>query len=109
MKRMSKRCFRKPASDRLRGRERESDGLSPSCNDRWPESVASAAYALSICSVFLRLGRGPFHDQENTGQVPSEQLMSDMGGLIEDLTGAGQLISTAGCRASMGRSRRRRK
>jgi len=47
--------------------------------------------------------------QENTGQVPSEQLMSDMGRLIEDLTGAGQLISTAGCRASMGRSRRRRK
>ena len=36
--------------------------------------------------------------QENTGQVPSEQLMSDMGKLIEELTRAGRLISTAGLR-----------
>ncbi|HEX6017447.1 MAG TPA: YciI family protein [Burkholderiaceae bacterium] len=36
--------------------------------------------------------------QENTGQVPSEQLMSDMGKLIEELTGTGQLVSTAGLR-----------
>jgi len=36
--------------------------------------------------------------QENTGQVPSEQLMSDMGKLIEELTRSGQLISTAGLR-----------
>jgi hypothetical protein len=36
--------------------------------------------------------------EENTGQVPSEQLMSDMGKLIEELTRAGQLISTAGLR-----------
>jgi hypothetical protein len=36
--------------------------------------------------------------QENTGQVPSEQLMSDMGKLIEELTRTGQLISTAGLR-----------
>ena len=35
---------------------------------------------------------------ENTGQVPSEQLMSDMGKLIEELTSAGRLISTAGLR-----------
>jgi hypothetical protein len=35
---------------------------------------------------------------ENTGQVPSEQLMSDMGKLIEELTRTGQLISTAGLR-----------
>ena len=35
---------------------------------------------------------------ENTGQVPSEQLMSDMGKLIEELTRAGKLISTAGLR-----------
>ena len=36
--------------------------------------------------------------EENTGQVPSEQLMSDMGKLIEELTRTGQLISTAGLR-----------
>jgi len=36
--------------------------------------------------------------EENTGQTPSEQLMSDMGKLIEELTRTGQLISTAGLR-----------
>ncbi|HZD21321.1 MAG TPA: YciI family protein [Burkholderiales bacterium] len=36
--------------------------------------------------------------QENTGQVPSEQLMSDMGKLIEELTRTGRLVSTAGLR-----------
>ena len=36
--------------------------------------------------------------QENTGQLPSEQLMSDMGKLIEEMTRSGQLISTAGLR-----------
>jgi len=36
--------------------------------------------------------------EENTGQVPSEQLMSDMGQLIEELTRTGQLVSTAGLR-----------
>jgi hypothetical protein len=36
--------------------------------------------------------------EENTGQVPSEQLMTDMGKLIEELTRTGQLISTAGLR-----------
>ena len=35
---------------------------------------------------------------ENTRQVPSEQLMTDMGKLIEELTQAGSLISTAGLR-----------
>ena len=35
---------------------------------------------------------------ETTGQVPSEQLMADMGKLIEELTGTGQLVSTAGLR-----------
>jgi len=35
---------------------------------------------------------------ENTGIVPSEKLMSDMGKLIEEMTRAGQLISTAGLR-----------
>ena len=35
---------------------------------------------------------------ENTGQVPSEQLMTDMGKLIEELTRTGQLVSTAGLR-----------
>ena len=35
---------------------------------------------------------------ENTGQVPGEQLMSDMGKLIEELTRSGALISTAGLR-----------
>lgn len=36
--------------------------------------------------------------QENTGQVPSEQLMEDMGKLIEEMTRSGQLVSTAGLR-----------
>ncbi len=35
---------------------------------------------------------------ENTGQVPSEQLMTDMGKLIEELTRAGSLVRTAGLR-----------
>jgi hypothetical protein len=35
---------------------------------------------------------------ENSGQVPSEQLMSDMGRLMEEFTRAGRLISTAGLR-----------
>jgi hypothetical protein len=36
--------------------------------------------------------------EENTGQKPSEQLMKDMGKLMEVLTRSGQLISTAGLR-----------
>jgi hypothetical protein len=36
--------------------------------------------------------------QENTGQVPSEQLMTDMGKLIEEMTRGGKLVSTAGLR-----------
>lgn len=35
---------------------------------------------------------------ENTGQVPSEELMHDMGKLIEDMTREGTLIRTAGLR-----------
>ena len=35
---------------------------------------------------------------ENSGQLPSEQLMHDMGKLIEEMTRAGTLISTAGLR-----------
>jgi hypothetical protein len=35
---------------------------------------------------------------ENTGQVPNERLMTDMGKLIEELTEAGSLIRTAGLR-----------
>ena len=35
---------------------------------------------------------------ENTGQVPSEQLMSDMGKLIEEMTRDGSLVRTAGLR-----------
>jgi hypothetical protein len=35
---------------------------------------------------------------ENTGQKPSEQLMNDMGKLIEEMTRAGKLVSTAGLR-----------
>lgn len=35
---------------------------------------------------------------ENTGQVPSEQLMSDMGKLMEEMTRNGSLVSTAGLR-----------
>ena len=36
--------------------------------------------------------------QENTGQVPSEQLMNDMGKLIDEMTRTGKLVSTAGLR-----------
>lgn len=36
--------------------------------------------------------------EENTGQVPGEQLMSDMGKLIEELSRSGKLVSTAGLR-----------
>jgi hypothetical protein len=35
---------------------------------------------------------------ENSGMVPSEKLMSDMGKLIEEMTRAGVLINTAGLR-----------
>lgn len=35
---------------------------------------------------------------ETTGQGPSEQLMADMGQLIDELTRSGQLVSTAGLR-----------
>jgi hypothetical protein len=35
---------------------------------------------------------------ENAGQVPSEQLMHDMGKLIDEMTRAGSLIRTAGLR-----------
>lgn len=35
---------------------------------------------------------------ENTGQKPSEQLMEDMGALIEEMTADGSLVSTAGLR-----------
>jgi hypothetical protein len=35
---------------------------------------------------------------ENGGQVPSEQLMNDMGKLIEEMTREGVLIRTAGLR-----------
>ena len=35
---------------------------------------------------------------ENTGQVPSERLMADMGKLIDEMTRAGVLIGTAGLR-----------
>ncbi|MFL6564867.1 MAG: YciI family protein [Burkholderiales bacterium] len=37
---------------------------------------------------------------EKRGQAPSEQLMQDMGKLLEELTSKGQLISTAGLRPS---------
>ena len=36
--------------------------------------------------------------QENTGHQPSQQLMTDMGALLEELTESGVLISTAGLR-----------
>jgi len=35
---------------------------------------------------------------ETTGQMPSEQLMHDMGQLIDELTRAGKLLGTAGLR-----------
>lgn len=36
--------------------------------------------------------------QESAAQVPSEQLMADMGRLIQEMTAAGKLVSTAGLR-----------
>jgi hypothetical protein len=36
--------------------------------------------------------------QENTGRVPSEQLMAEMGRLIEEMTREGTLVDTAGLR-----------
>jgi hypothetical protein len=36
--------------------------------------------------------------EENTGQVPSEQLMQDMGKLIDEMTREGTLVRTAGLR-----------
>ena len=35
---------------------------------------------------------------EHTGQVPSEQLMQDMGKLMDEMTGEGTLVRTAGLR-----------
>ena len=35
---------------------------------------------------------------ENTGQRPSEQLMTDMGALLQELTATGVLVGTAGLR-----------
>jgi hypothetical protein len=47
---------------------------------------------------------------ESAGQVPSEQLMNDMGKLIEEMTREGTLIRTAGLRpTSQGRRVRLRK
>ena len=46
---------------------------------------------------------------ETTGQVPSEQLMADMGKLIEELTRTGQLVSTAGLRPTSEADRVRRR
>jgi hypothetical protein len=37
---------------------------------------------------------------EKTGQKPSEQLMNDMGKLIEEMTRSGALVATAGLRPS---------
>ena len=37
---------------------------------------------------------------EHTGQVPSEQLMQDMGKLMEEMTREGTLVRTAGLRPS---------
>jgi hypothetical protein len=37
---------------------------------------------------------------ENSGQVPSEQMMANMGRLIEELSRTGQLLGTAGLRPS---------
>jgi hypothetical protein len=37
---------------------------------------------------------------ENSGMAPSEQLMTDMGKLIEEMTRAGTLVNTAGLRPS---------
>ncbi len=36
--------------------------------------------------------------QENTGQRPSERLMTEMGNLMEEMTRTGALVSTAGLR-----------
>lgn len=38
--------------------------------------------------------------EEGTGQVPSEQLMRDMGRLVDEMSRSGHLIGTAGLRPS---------
>ncbi|GAA5072145.1 YciI family protein [Lysobacter panacisoli] len=38
--------------------------------------------------------------EENTGQVPSERLMREMGQLIQEMTAAGVLLDTAGLQPS---------
>ena len=43
--------------------------------------------------------------EEDPGQVPSEQLMSDMGKLIEELTRTGRLTSAAGLQPTSKRAR----
>jgi hypothetical protein len=62
----------------------ESSGTNAQCDDQ------GELFAMRFLSM-IRI-------KENTGQVPSEQLMRDMGKLIEQLSSAGQLISTAGLR-----------
>lgn len=42
-----------------------------------------------------------------TGQVPSERLMTDMGKLVEEMTRAGRLVTTAGLRPTAERKRLR--
>ena len=44
--------------------------------------------------------------EENTGQVPSQRLMTDMGKLIEEMTQAGVLLDTAGLTADIGQHAR---
>lgn len=43
---------------------------------------------------------------ENTGLVPSEQLMADMGELMAEMTREGTLVDTAGLRPTSARFRR---
>jgi hypothetical protein len=44
---------------------------------------------------------------ESSGQAPSEQLMRDMGQLMEEMTRSGALVSTAGLRPTREGARRR--
>src|SRR6476620_3622885 len=95
--------------------------VSQSCiKFRNSASVGGASGGLSICHRLVRhegdggigsprfeLGWRPsmrflsmIRADETAGQGPSEQLMADMGELIDELTRSGQLVSTAGLRPS---------
>jgi hypothetical protein len=59
--------------------------------DWWqPHSIIQESFAMRFLSL-IRIN-------ENSGLVPSEKLMNDMAKLIDELTRAGKMVTTAGLR-----------